>query len=339
MDSFFLGIYSSDKDDWLNWVRIKLPYVALPLAFAPLSKLNNKKFILILYGFMLTFFISTSVVLINYFTHYHSLNESFLSGGTIPMPFSHIRYALMLVLSFFCAIYMIQERQYFFSSVEKCLLTGFALFTFIALHILAVRSGLIALYIGLLFFAIYQIAVCGKIKMGIGLILLLFIVPYAVYRVMPSVHNKLGYMHYDLGQYQEGKINQNSDAMRILSMQIGLQIWEGDKLIGVGAGGLKGATDKIYGKEHPEIPVADRRQPHNQFIWVLATTGIVGLVIFLFAYFYPFYAKGYYKNWLMVVFYIIIFSSFFTEVTLEEQMGTGFYIIFLMLFMNHFQPE
>ena len=39
---FLSGIYSEDKTSWLNWVRIKLPYVALPLAFASVKKLKEK---------------------------------------------------------------------------------------------------------------------------------------------------------------------------------------------------------------------------------------------------------------------------------------------------------
>lgn len=336
---FFSGIYSINKEYWLEWVRIKLPYLALPIAFAPLRKLDNRKFILVLYGFMLAFFICTLAVLINYFAHYESMNQSFLRGSTIPMPFSHIRYALMLTFSLFCALYLWQQGQYFFLPSEKWLQFVYVAFVFVALHILAVRSALIALYPGLIFFAIWQVKIRKKVIPGIAFILVLLTFPFAAYQLMPSVHNKIGYMHYDLGKYEQGKINQYSDAMRILSMQIGLQVWEKNKLIGVGMGDFRDATDKIYETEHPEIPVSERRQPHNEFIWVLASTGIAGLALFLLAFFYPILVKGYYKSWLFVVFYIIIFSSFFTEVTLEEQMGTGFYLIFLMLLMNHFQPE
>jgi O-antigen ligase len=77
-------------------------------------------------------------------------------------------------------------------------------------------------------------------------------------------------------------------------MQIGLQVWEKNKLLGVGMGDFRDATDKIYETEHPEIAVLDRRQPHNEFIWVLASTGIVGLVLFLLAFFYPILASWFF---------------------------------------------
>lgn len=333
------GIYSSDKEDWLNWVRIKLPYLALPLAFAPMARLDDKKFTLILYGYMLAFFTSASVVLINYFTHYQEMNESFFKGGSIPMPYSHIRYTLMIALSFFCAVYLVQGKKYVWTAAEKWPQIAYAVFVFIALHILAVRSALIGLYLGIIFLALRQVIIYRRLMAGAVLLLILIATAFTVYQLVPSVRNKASYMWYDISQYQEGKINQYSDAMRLLSMEVGLEIWKDHKWIGAGAGSLKAETDKIYERDHPEIPVLERRQPHNQFIWVMATTGIIGLLLFLTAFFYPVFAKGYYRHWLMVVFCLIVFSSLFTEVTLEEQMGTGFYTIFLMLFMNHFQAE
>jgi len=333
------GIYSTDKEDWLNWVRIKLPYLALPLAFAPMARLEDKKFTLILYGYMLVFFTSTSVVLSNYFAHYQQMNESFFKGGSIPMPFSHIRYTLMIALSFFCAVYCLQSKKYVWTPAEKWFQVVYAAFAFIALHILTVRSALIGLYLGIIFLAFRQVFIYRRFITGAAVLALLVTTAFVVYQLVPSVRNKASYMSYDLSQYQEGKINKHSDAMRLLSMQVGLEIWENHPWIGAGAGSLKAETDKIYERDHPEIPLLERRQPHNQFIWVMATTGAIGLLLFLTAFFYPILVKGYYKNWLMVVFYIIVFSSLFTEVTLEEQMGTGFYTIFLMLFMNRFQPE
>jgi len=336
---FLSGTYSEHKSDWLEWVRIKLPYLALPLAFAPLKKLDERKFILLLYGFMLIFFISTAVVLGNYFLHYETITGSFRQGGTIPMPFSHIRYTLMLAFSFFCGLYLMEKRYYIFSKNERWLQIVYCAFVFIALHILTVRSGLLALYLGLMYLAIDRIIRQRKFVIGITLILVIMSLPFAAYRWVPSFHNKIDYMNYDLSQYQKGEINEYSDAMRILSMKIGWDIWLDNMWLGVGAGDLKSETDKSYIQNYPQISEYNWRLPHNQFIWVLASTGIIGLVLFLTAFFFPFLVNGNFKFWLLTVFYLMIFSSFFTEDTVEEQIGTGFYIIFLLVLMNHHQRE
>ena len=333
------GIYSDNKHDWMNWVRIKLPFLALPLAFAPIQQLNNKKFVWVLYGFMLTFFVCTFLVLGNYFLHFESMTASFRQGTQIPMPFSHIRYTLMLAFSFFCAVYLLKENQFIRSANEKWLQIVYALFVFAALHILSVRSGLLALYLGIFFLALTEIFRRKQLLLGAFIILLIAALPFGAYRLVPSLHNKIDYMRYDLEQYQKGDINENSDAMRLLSMQIGMQIWHEHPVLGVGAGDLETETYKIYARSYPKISDYNRRLPHNQFIWVLATTGTVGFVLFLTAFFFPLAAHRYYRYGLFFILNLMIFSSFFTEDTFEEQMGSGFYLIFLLLLMNHFKRE
>jgi O-antigen ligase len=336
---FLSVIYSADKIMWLNWVRIKLPYLFLPLAFAPLVKLEQRKFVTLLYGFTLALVLSSAVVLTNYGLHYHQINEGFSKGNAVPMPYSHIRYTLMLTFAFFCSLYLWQQEYFLFNRREKWIQIFFAAFIFITLHILAVRSGLVALYLGLLYLVIAEILRTGKFFLGLLMLVLLTGTPFIAYQLLPGLHNKIGYMRFDLAQYNKGRINEFSDAMRVVSMKIGIDVWKENPVLGIGAGDLRAETDKIYERDYPAISVANRRLPHNQFIWVLATTGFSGFILFLFAFLYPFIQTRLYRWWLPSVLYLMLLSSFFTEDTLEEQIGTGFYIMFLLIFLNYYSRE
>ena len=336
---FLSGIYSADKTEWLNWVRIKLPYLALPIAFAGLMKIDQKKFIIILYSFILTFFVSTAIILWNYYSNYEVITESFTRGSAISIPFSHIRYSLMLAFSFFCCLYLLSKKMYVFSAHEKWLQIFFAVFVSASLHVLTVRSGLMALYLGIIFLAVRSIVKEKRIIAGIILIAIVVMLPFVAYRFVPSFHNKINYMKYDLQQYETTGMSEYSDAMRLLSMKVGIGVWKESKLLGVGAGDLKKECDKVYASKYPFVSAFNQRLPHNQFVWVLATTGVVGLAAFILAFLFPFFTNGIFKQWLVVVFHIIVFSSFFTESTIEEQIGTGFYILFLLLLMNYFTAD
>lgn len=333
------GTYSHDKTDWLNWVRIKLPYLVLPLAFAGIAKLKQRTFTVILYGYVLTFFVSALVILTQYALNYEQVTQSFLSGSALKIPYSHIRYSLMLGFSFFCALYLYREKLYLFTVKEKYLQLLLALFAFIALHIISVRSGLLAVYGALFYLALHTIVTQRRWVLGLGVIATIVVLPFVAYKFVPSLHNKIAYMRYDLQEYQRGNINDRSDAMRLLSMEIGIDIWKQNPVFGCGAGDLKTETNTIYKNQYPQITEANYRLPHNQFIWVLATTGVVGLILFLVTFFYPFMANGLYRQGLAVVLFIALFSSFFTEHSLEEQMGTAFYLIFLLLLLNRFKHE
>lgn len=331
----FSGFYSEDKSSWMNWVRIKLPYLALPLAFAPVKKLSARHLKAILYGFITVFFFSTAVVLMNYYRNYEAITDSFTRGNGIPMPFSHIRYTLMLAFSFFCCLWLLEKKDYFYVRHDKWLLLFVAVFFFVALHILSVRSGLLALYSGIFFVVVREAVRRKRIIQSIILMAILCSLPFAAYHFLPGFHNKIEYMKYDLAQYREGKANDYSDAMRLISMKVGFQIWKEKPLLGAGAGDIKNETHRIYAAQYPDISEQNRRIPHNQFIWMLATTGIIGLLLFLTAFLMPIAVNHHYRLWILLLLHLILFTSFFTEDTLEEQIGTGFYLVFLLLFMNH----
>ena len=140
----------------------------------------------------------------------------------------------------------------------------------------------------------------------------------------------MGYMRYDLQQFfVGGNPTQLSDASRVLSMQYGLQLFTQFPVMGTGIGNLKKDMSAMY-TAYPDMP-AEKRFPHNQFVYVLASGGIIGFMIFCYGIFTPLIYRRNFKRMLFLMFYVIALSSFFTEATLEEQMGTGFFCVFGLL--------
>ena len=85
----------------------------------------------------------------------------------------------------------------------------------------------------------------------------------------------------------------------------------------------------------------DRKMPHNEFIWIWAASGVFGFLAYCVAFFYPFLMNFRRRNWLFTILFILFFSSFLTEPSIEEQVGSTFYLVFLLIFLAHFhyQPE
>ncbi len=336
---FVSGFYSEDKAGWTNWVRIKLPYLVMPIAFAALKKLKENCFLLILYGFIVILFLAAIAVLTRYFLNYEIITQSFSLGGGIPMPYSRIRFTLMLAFSFFCTAYLYENGKQLFSKNEKWIQIFLLVFTFVALHILSVRSSLLALYLGLFFLLCRYIFRKRNFVKGVLLLILLFLIPYTAQRTVPSLKHKLEYMRYDSWEFKNGRVNNLSDGMRLTSIKVGLEIAKKNFWFGVGAGDIRNEMENFYKEQYPTLEINDFKLPHSQLVWVLASFGVIGLVAFLFAFFFPFFKSGIFKNSLAVILYLIIFSSFLTEATLEEQMGTGFFLTFLLLFINQSQKE
>lgn len=211
----------------------------------------------------------------------------------------------------------------------------YAKFAFVSLHILAVRSGILGLYIGLLFWLV--VYVWQQKKYGVGLVVFvgLLLLPVLAYQFSPALQNKWKYMVYNWNEFRKGNINYQYDGMRYMSIVNGIEVWKEHKLLGCGAGDLTEEVHLRYGKTFPDLLSENQLMPHNQIVWTAASTGAIGLVLFLLAYFVPLIHNKNYRHLLFATLSIIVFSSFLTEATLEEQMGTAFYLLFALLFISY----
>ena len=147
-------------------------------------------------------------------------------------------------------------------------------------------------------------------------------------------------MRYTYQNYASISPHDMSDAMRLNSWKTGVEIIKRNFWTGVGVGDLQNECVKVSRELFPEITNDDdRKMPHNEFIWIWAATGVFGFAAYCIAFLLPFIAYARRSNWLFVVFYIIFFSSFMTEPALEEQVGTAFYLLFLLIFLNYFNYQ
>jgi O-antigen ligase len=321
---FVSGLWSDDKNSWMNFTRIHLPYLFLPLAFGALPRLESKQLKAIVLIYVLVMCISGAFVLARYLLHYEEINESMLMGGVIPMPYSHIRYSLMLVFAFCVAVYFAKDY----------LLYGATAFLFLLLHILSVRSGLFALYVSIV--VMLTIWIIRERQWMRASLAVLFIIAAAgiAFNTIPSLKNRINYMRYDIINYKYNQPIDASDGMRFRSWKGALEVAKKAPLIGVGYGDLQNEMSAYYNENFPELELQQHKLPHNQFLWWLVSTGWIGVLVFSTTIAFPFIKYFNTKIWLWHCFFAIIFSSFIWEATLEEQMGTGFFSIWILLLMQ-----
>jgi O-antigen ligase len=327
------GFNSDDRVQWLTFLQIKIPFLLLPLAFCGFTFFDRFFINKLLLLFASCMAVSGTCVMIRYGLHYKEFNQNILYGSVIPVPFSHIRYTLMLVFSFFALIWLWEQRLV----KNRNLLLIPALFFFIVIHVLSSRSAWLALYAGMLFYFIVYVYRSRKYLVGVAMLAAIILLPLILYQVIPSFHNKIGYMRYTIGEYQSGHLDNMSDAMRFTSWQTGIQIIRQHPLAGVGAGDMLSESKRMSKELFPAMQNEDdRKMPHNEFIWIWAAAGIFGLLAYCLAFFYPFVVNLKYRDWLFAILYIIFFTSFLTEYPLEEQIGSTFYLLFLLIFLTHF---
>ncbi|MBK9505471.1 MAG: O-antigen ligase family protein [Chitinophagaceae bacterium] len=330
------GFYSDDTGYWVDRCRMKLPFLALPLGFTTVKTLTHKRFQQWLAVYFYVIVAAAIVVCINYLFHFDTLNEQLTKGQPIPAPLrDHIRFSLEMAFAVVVGIYLWNKKFSFGLRNEKYVLGAGILFLTIFIHVFAVRSGILTMYIAFIVMILYWLFTKKAYLQGI--VALIVLAGFAISAVMfiPSLHARMLYFKYEMDLIKIGELHpEHSDAQRLLSIQYGVKIAEENPLLGVGVGDIKTEMDKLYNQSAGSEFVKSKL-PHNQFVYFLAASGIVGFLVFMLSVLYPWFSHKRFKNMLYSVFILIMLISFMAEHTLEIQIGTAFYLLFLLLIKKY----
>jgi O-antigen ligase len=162
---------------------------------------------------------------------------------------------------------------------------------------------------------------------------LLTVLPWIAFKTLPSFKQKTEYMVYDWGRYLENEGETYSDSERWISLKTGWQSWQQHPWLGAGAGDLPAETNRIVNENYPAYAYTPKL-PHNQFLYILAGTGLLGLGLSVVAFLMPLFAGQQRIHYLFAVFQILVFTSFLVEYTIETAMGVAWYLFCTLWFMQ-----
>lgn len=311
----FSGKFIKDRQKWLkqSWTTPVILFMLLPWAgllwtgdLATGLNLAQKSYYW-LYAF--------AIASLSIHNHQKALMISYLSGlslsmiisilqylGLVPMPkgypagfMGHISYSLLLVfgmllLSFYYT--KIKDRNY----------QIFLIFLMVAyLFNLSINIGRIGhlAFVVLSPWILYNILGqkhLSKIVLGALVVILILSLSSTVqYRTRLAVD--------DVREYYYG--NKNTSVGRRLHMWNGaIKMFLQNPVIGVGTGGYKNTMRKY--KDDPSLP--DFVQPHNSFLYIASSYGIVGLSLLLWL-FVVFMRKGWYARKTVAGFSVLSFGA------------------------------
>lgn len=321
------GLNSSDLGEWFWRVRTKSPFVFLPLTFFLLPVWPKQWYSWIMSFFVALMSFSLVLVLGYYFTHQAEMLELLRVGKTIPTPGDHIRYSLMVSIAAVIAFYHLLKPD---DLPRKLMIPAFLLLMF-GLHILAVRTGLILTYIGVLLLIVLVLGQKRQWWRMLGFVLAFVAIPFVAVKVLPSFKQKLDYVKYDFEQFQKGDGLTYSDSERVYSILAGWQLFIKNPIAGVGIGDLRSEMQATY---QASQKVSRKKFPHNQYVFVLAGCGIIGGLIFFVGFFYPLAFSNPPARSLFIVIYLLLAASMLVENTIETQVGTAITIFWICFFVK-----
>jgi len=282
---FVSGFMTEDWGYWSNRLLMKLPFLVLPIIFCGLPKLSQRDYYGLLYFLVFALTVTCIGIGINYAMHFEEINTLMHQGRPMPTPRNHIRFSLILALGTIAAFFLYQIRFYFKYRWESKILLATTVFLFLMIHLLSVRSGLAALYLAIFVLAFRYVWLTGRYGVGLAVGAGLLLIPITAYYAIPSFQAKVAYVRYEFWIRENNLSGNYSDLWRLISLRMGIEIGNEHPIVGVGAGNLRQEVIDRYTAQYPEMKQI--RMPHNQLISVYAGTGLVGLSVFLFAFFYP----------------------------------------------------
>lgn len=268
---------------------------------------------------------------VNYLLNFAEINAQIAKSKPIPIisGYFHISFSYMLGISIlFGAWYGFKEVRKLKSWLQWSfrILTGL---NFVLIHIIAARTGLVALYAALLIMSFYYFAIMQKewlktiVVLSLSLVTLFLAISY-----IPALHNRYENTTKDLRVYLNDK-NPNwwSGTMRLEALENGMRIVSQNPLTGVGLQNLDYSVAKSF-EEHGTLLLPENRiNPHNQFM-NNAIEGGVPAMLLLFVFFVLLFIMAIKtKNILLLGFAMASFVAFNLESLLERQFGACFFAL------------
>ncbi len=321
---FISGLWSSDIEKWGDVIRIKLPLLFFPIAFAGSWKVSQKQWLVIAYFFLLVVFVGCIWGLVDYAQNAGAIHEDYLRAKTIltPLENDHVRFGWLVSVEVIICLLLFEILPQ--KKVKLWLLLSAAFFV-IYLHVLSGRTGILSLYIFLFLYAIWLLFKLKKRKWSSLLLATLIALPIAAYFLLPTFKARIQYNYYDLSFAKEAQyLPGSSDGARTMSLKAGWQVLQQNPW-GVGAGDVMNEADKWYAANVPQVLPTDKFYPSSEWLMYGGFAGWPGVIAFTFIILVPFFVRVKQYRLFWIAFHATAAFSFVFDMGLEVQYGVFLY--------------
>ena len=243
--------WSDDKASWGIRLQTKLPFLILPLAIGFMPRFSPKQLQMITVAGLLLLVGSVCYSLSFLLMDHEAMVRNYKYDDVLPtLPGEdHVRVSLCIALFVIWSIYtwpVLQGRKI------KWLVGAGIGFLVVYMHILAVRSGLLSLYLFLIGWGIYLSFVKNKL---IGLAIIIAIPVFVLFslRYVPTFRERVNYMDFTWFMFQHGDVSGNYGDINRLMCGMGVyattaaEAKQGELLFLYGMAAAAAATDDRAG--------------------------------------------------------------------------------------------
>jgi O-antigen ligase len=327
-------VYTQDTHNWVKQIIRYLALFLFPVAGGLLPPLRQKQIYVLLYFYLLLTTAITIGTMGQYFSHIDAYNELIIHSQNPPTinRIFHIHFGIMMTLAAFFAWYIYRAPYRFWFKKEKYLALACAFVLVISMHILAYRTGLLALYVTLAIKILWFIKKQRRFLLGASLLTLLFLGPVLAYFTLKSVQLRVENTRTDISRYVKHQdINYYSIAQRLAAWETAFTIIKRHWLIGVGPADISGEMKRQYAIQNFNLKKENQVMIHNQYLHILMGSGIIGLLLFLSVLLYPFWKLSGQKDFCLSAFLLTCCTAMVVDSFFELQRGLNLFAFFYLL--------
>ncbi|MBL7741863.1 MAG: O-antigen ligase family protein [Chitinophagaceae bacterium] len=333
------GLWSEDKREWLNLLRIKLPLLVLPLAFASPFSFSKKQWGQLICVFILLVTAGSIWSMFCYLQNIEAVHEGYLHARTMvtPLENDHVRFSWLVSIAVFFSGWQWWENRG--QGNISWILLLIAVWLAVFLHILAARTGLLSFYIMLLVSVLWLISKKAKRVYSVALLFAIIALPAIAWWIIPTFRNKVKYFCYDLEFFKDAHyLPGGNDATRVISLKAGWHMMIADPVRGAGFGDILPETKKWYDAHYPQMQPQDKIVPSSEWLIYGTGCGVPGFLLFTFVLLVPFRLRV--KNkWAWMLLNFLVAVSFIFDIGLEVQFGVFIYSFIVLLSWKWFRAE
>lgn len=320
-------IYTQNTKSGLFDLEVKLSMFILPIIFYFQHKSlnsNNVKYLKLLY--LISIFSITLFLLIKTIIAYDrgSTEKFYYTELATPYHPSYIAVYVVMALIFLFEL-IINEKRILPRVMYFILKIYFLYFIFI----LSSKAGILSVPLVLFLAGLHYIFRIRKILVSIIVILLAAVFVYF------GVKNNMRFkaVKNTIQTAKTDVTTNESNAVRYLIWQAGIDIVKKNALLGVGTGDIKDVLLTEYAKRNMSGALEKKLNAHNQFLETAIGQGIVGLLVLFLVFFIPFIRAYKNNNIAWMLFLVLSAFNFLFESMLNTQMGVFFFAYFYSFFI------
>ena len=326
--------FSENKIESSSAIEIKLCFLAFPILFfgSHYSHTHVKKIVIsFVSGCMLVSFLCIFRACYLYF--FEDTNAFFYSDFSY---FIHPSYMAMYLV-FALLIVMLFYKNWLAHLHLLNIKLGFMAVVFlVTIFLCSSKLGLLSAFFLLPTTFSVLLYNKGYKKIIIGLVLALLGLATASYKLFPTPFKRFQTaINVTKSSQTIDKTDAESTAVRILIWKESIKLIKNKFWFGTTAGDVNDKLIESYEKEGLTGALTKKLNAHNQFLQTFIGTGFIGFVLLILMTLFLIVYSFIKKNYILMLFSILISLNFMVESMLQTQAGFTFFTFFLCLILKY----